>query len=103
MLLGVMTLWGSAYAIAALGFDIGFVPEGERGAAGDELLSAFVRAVSAINALALLLLYASMILRNTRVRVFDRVAWVFAMMFLYPVVMPVFWYLHVWRTQSAPA
>lgn len=99
-LLGVLTVWASAYAVAALAFDIGFAGPAIHGTAGDELVSLLVRYASAINALLLLLLYAWMALRNPGMRAFDRVAWVFAMMFLYPLTLPIFWYLHVWRTRS---
>jgi hypothetical protein len=30
-------------------------------------------------------------------RVGHRVTWVFAMMFFYPLAVPAFWYLHIWR------
>jgi hypothetical protein len=32
----------------------------------------------------------------------QRVSWVFAMMFFYPLAIPAFWFLHIWRNPPTP-
>lgn len=103
LLLGALTLWAAIYAIAALTADIGLVPDDGAGTSGDRFASTLFRTTSALNALGLLLLYAWLGLRDPRLKAFDRVAWVFAMMFFYPAAVPLFWYLRIWRDQRSPA
>jgi len=102
LLLGTLTVWACAYAVVALSSDIGLVPDDGTGSAGDRLVANVGRAASAANALGLLLLYAWLALKDSGLRSFDRVAWVFAMMFFYPAALPLFWYLRIWRDRPAP-
>jgi hypothetical protein len=53
-----------------------------------------------INATVAFFALAAMAMRHPKLRPADKVGWIFAMMFLFPLVAPPFWYLHVWR---APA
>lgn len=96
-MLGALTLWGTVYALWALAFDIGFVPDDGAGSTADRFAQNLVRMASALNALGLLILYGWIVLRDARLAPFDRAAWVFAMMFLYPLAVPLFWYLRIWR------
>lgn len=89
--LGLMTVWAVVYAFAALRMDLGVAREGV------SFFGPEIQAVSVLNALAIFCVYTWRALRSPRMRAIDKTGWVFAMLFLYPFVVPLFWYLHVWR------
>jgi hypothetical protein len=104
LVLGVLALWGTVYAFAALAGDFAVVSATREGRSGME---SFVIHVHAFAALAAFLAEAGIALNLGSLPVGRRVSWVFAMMFFYPFAIPAFWYLHIWRgpprTPSAPA
>ena len=102
ILLGLMTLWGTVYAIAALIGDFALVPPPGSGRVAPSGLEALVIHVNAANALAifLILTFIALSLRSMPVR--NRVIWVGAFAFFYPVALPAFWYLHIWRVPRRP-
>jgi hypothetical protein len=95
--LGIMTAWGSLFAIAALGIDLGIA--GASGSPPDDgsVFWPAIRALSAINAFAIFLVFAVIALRSRYLHAIDGVAWIFALMFFYPVAMPAFWFFQVLR------
>lgn len=99
--LGIAALWASVYALAVLGGDYAFVPPPrvER-PADDTALGPLFRWASMINAMVVFFVFAVISARHPTMRALDKVGWIVAMMFLFPLVVPPFWYLHVWR---APA
>jgi hypothetical protein len=103
LLLGLMTLWGTVYAFAALIGDFALVPPPGGGHVRPSGLEALVLYVNAANALLIFLIDAFLVLNLGSLRVSRRVTWVFVMMFLYPIALPAFWYLHIWRAPRAPA
>ncbi len=103
ILLGLMTLWGTVYALAALIGDFALVPPPGSGRVRPSGLEALVLYLHAANALAIFLIDAYLALNLGTLRVSRRVTWVFVMMFLYPIALPAFWYLHIWRAPQASA
>jgi hypothetical protein len=97
IVLGVMALWGTVYAVAALTGDFAVVTSERDGHVTPSGMEVFVIYIHAFVALAALLIEAGIALSLPRMPVFRRVTWVFAMMFFYPVAIPAFWYLHIWR------
>ena len=102
LILGLMTLWGVVYSIVALVGDYALVPGPGSGRAEISALESFVIHVHALNALAILLILSYIALASRSLPVTRRVAWVFLFMFFYPLAMPAFWWLHVWRTPRPP-
>jgi hypothetical protein len=94
--LGVLALWGTVYAFAALAGDFAVVSATREGRSGME---AFVIHLHAFAALAAFLIEAGIALNLGSLPVQKRVIWVFAMMFFYPIAIPAFWYLHIWRSR----
>jgi hypothetical protein len=103
ILLGLMALWGTVYAFAALAGDFALNPPPSSGHVTPSGLEAFVIHLHAINALLIFLIEAGIALSLSRLPVVRRVTWVFAMMFFYPLAVPAFWYLHIWRTPDGAA
>jgi ABC-type sugar transport system permease subunit len=101
IVLGIAALWASVYALAVLAGDYAFVPApyAER-VVDDTALGPAFRWASMFNALIVFLLFAVIAALHPTMRALDKVGWIVAMMFLYPVVVPPFWYLHVWRQPS---
>jgi hypothetical protein len=103
LLLGLMTLWGTVYAFAALVGDFPLVSPPGSGRVEPSGLEAAVLYLHAANALLIFLIDAFLVLNLGSLRVSRRVTWVFVMMFLYPIALPAFWYLHIWRAPRATA
>jgi len=101
IVLGVMALWGTVYAFAALAGDFAIVTPPLSGHVTPSGMEAFVIHIHAFNALAVFLIEAGIALSLARMPVPQRVSWVFGMMFFYPLAIPAFWYLHVWRNPPA--
>ena len=99
--LGISVLWASIYAVAALAGDFAFVPppHAQRDMA-EAALGPVFRWASMFNATIAFFTLAVLAMRHPRLRAGDKVGWILAMMFLFPLVAAPFWYLHVWR---APA
>jgi hypothetical protein len=101
IVLGLMTLWGTVYAFAALIGDFALVPPPGSGRVEPSGLEAFVIHLNAANALLIFLIQAFLALNLGTLRVSRRVTWVFIMMFFYPIALPAFWYLHIWHAPQA--
>lgn len=99
--LGAMALWGTVYAFAALAGDFAVVTSPLSGRVAPSGVEAFVIHVHAFVALAIFLIEAGIALSLPSLPVSRRVAWVFGMMFFYPIAIPAFWYLHIWRSRPA--
>lgn len=97
--IGGLALWGTIYAFAALAGDFAVVSAGREAPPAIEI---FVIHVHAFAALAAFLIEAGIALNLGSLPVSRRVAWVFGMMFFYPIAIPAFWYLHIWRGPRAP-
>jgi hypothetical protein len=99
--LGISALWASIYALATLAGDYAFVPPPHvaREASESALGPAF-RWASVVNASVLFLAFAVIAGRAPGLRAGEKVGWIVAMMFLFPLVVPPFWYLHVWRARA---
>jgi len=104
LILGLMTVWGVAYSFIALsGGDYALVPGPGSGRAEVSALESFIIHVHALNALVILLIFSYIALASRSLLVAYRVAWVFGFLFFYPIALPAFWWLHIWRTpQRAP-
>jgi hypothetical protein len=98
LIIGLMAAWGTVYALMALAGDFALSPEPGSGHVTPSGLEAFLIHVHAANALAVFLIEAAIALTLPRLPVSRRVTWVFGMMFFYPLAVPAFWYLHIWRT-----
>ena len=103
IVLGLMALWGTVYAFATLGGDFALSPPPGSGHVTPSGLEAFVIHLHAINALAIFLIEAGIALGLRGMPVVRRVTWVFGMMFFYPLAVPAFWYLYIWRRPAAAA
>jgi hypothetical protein len=105
IVLGLMTLWGTVYALAALAGEFAMVPPPGSGRVAPSGVEAVVILVNAANALLIFLISALLALNLGSMRLSHRVTWVFVMMFLYPIALPLFWYLYIWRAprESPPA
>jgi hypothetical protein len=101
VVLGAMALWGTVYAFAALAGDFAVATAPRDGHDTPSGMEVFVIYIHAFVALAVLLIQAGIALSLTRMPVPRRVSWVFAMMFFYPLAIPAFWYLHIWRNPPA--
>jgi len=101
IVLGVMALWGTVYAFAALAGDFAVVAPPSSGHVTPSGMEAFIIHVHAFNALAVFLIEAWIALNLAWLPVAQRVSWVFAMMFFYPLAIPAFWFLHIWRNPPA--
>jgi hypothetical protein len=95
--LGIAVLWASLYALATLAGDFAFVhpPATEVGA--ESAFGPAFRWASAANATIVFFVLAVVVARRPDLRASDKVGWIIAMMFLFPLVAPPLWYLHVWR------
>lgn len=101
LVIGLMAAWGTAYAFMALAGDFALSPEPGSGHVTPSGLEAFLIHLHAANALAVFLIEAGIALSLPSLRVSRRVTWVFGMMFFYPLAIPAFWYLHIWRRPPA--
>lgn len=101
IVLGVMALWGTVYAIAALAGDFAVVAPPHSGHVTPSGMESFIIHLHAFNALAVFLIEAWIALGAAWLPVSQRVSWVFAMMFFYPLAIPAFWFLHIWRNPPA--
>ena len=101
VLLGAMAAWGTLYALAALAGDFAVAPPPGSGHVQPTGLEATVIHLHAANALAIFLIEAAIALRLGSLPLVRRVTWVFGMMFFYPLAIPAFWYLHIWRAPAA--
>jgi len=97
MVLGLMAAWGVAWAFVALSGDYALVPgPGSERAEVSGAESFFIH-LHALNALAILVIFSGIALGLKSMPVVHRVAWVFGFLFFYPVSLPAFWWLHIWR------
>jgi len=105
LVLGAMTLWGAVYAIAALVGDFALVPPPGSERVAPSGLEAFVIHVNAANALVIFLILSGIALSLHSLPVRSRCLWVAAFAFFYPITLPAFLYLHIWRTppRAAPS
>jgi len=101
LILGAMTLWGVAYSFIALTGDYALVAAPGSGRAEVSGLESLIIHVHALNALAICLIFSAIALASRSMPVGHRVAWVFLFLFFYPISMPAFWWLHVWRAPRA--
>ena len=98
LILGLMTLWGVVYSFLALsGGDYALVPAPGSSRTEVSGLESFFIHLQALNALAILLVFAYIVLNLRTLPVVNRVIWVFLFLFFYPISMPAFWWLHIWR------
>jgi hypothetical protein len=97
IVLGLMALWGTVYAFAALAGEFALSPPPGSGHVTPSGLEAFIIHLHAANALGIFLIEAAIALGMQSMRVGHRVSWVFGMMFFYPFAIPAFWYLYIWR------
>ena len=102
IVLGAMALWGTVYAFAALAGDFAVVASPRDGHVTPSGMEVFIIHIHAFIALTVFLIEAGIALGMGRMPVPRRVAWVFAMMFFYPLAIPAFWFLHIWRNPPAP-
>jgi hypothetical protein len=100
LVLGVMVLWGTVYAFAVLAGDFAVSPPPGSGQVRPTGLESLIIHLHAFNALAIFLIEAFIALNLNRMPVSRRATWVFMMMFFYPLAIPAFWYLHIWRTPT---
>lgn len=100
LVLGLMALWGAVYSFAALGGDFATTPAPGSGHVRPTGLEAVLIHIHAANALAIMLIEGMIALNLGSMKVSQRVTWVFAMMFFYPIAIPAFWYLHIWRRRG---
>jgi hypothetical protein len=98
-----MALWGTLYALAALAGDFAVTQPPGSGRVEPAGLEAVIIHLHAFNALAIFLIEAFIALNLGRLPVSRRVIWVFGMMFFYPIAIPAFWYLFIWRRPVEPA
>lgn len=99
--LGIAALWATLYGLAVLAGDFAFHPQPHQPSdAGETALGPAFRWASMVNALIVFFAFAVQAARSERLRPVDKVGWIIAMMFLFPLVVPPFWYLHVWRSSS---
>jgi len=89
--LGLMTIWAVLYALAALSMDFVVSPE------GGSVFGPAIQVASIIDVSLVFAVYTYLAFQSPRMRAIEKTGWVFAMLFLYPLVVPLFWYLHVWR------
>jgi hypothetical protein len=102
IVLGLMVAWGVAYSFIALSGDYALVPGPGSGRAEVGGLESFFIHLHALNALAILVILSAIALGLKRMPVLHRVTWVFAFLFFYPISLPAFWWLHVWRAPGRP-
>jgi hypothetical protein len=99
LILGLMMLWGVVYSFLALsGGDYALVPGPGSSRTEVSGLESFLIHLQALNALAILLVFAYIVLNLRTLPVVNRVIWVFLFLFFYPLSMPAFWWLHIWRS-----
>ena len=101
IVLGLMALWGVVYAFVALAGDYALVPAPGSGRAEVSALETLVIYVHALNALAILLIFSAIAFGLRSMPVAHRVGWVFLFLFFYPLALPAFWWLHIWRAPRA--
>lgn len=101
LIVGLMAAWGAVYAFMTLAGDFALIPPPGGGHVTPSGLEAFLIHVHAANALAVFLIEAAIALSLPRLPASQRVTWVFGMMFFYPLAIPAFWYLHIWRKPPA--
>ena len=97
--LGALVGWAVFYALAVLGLDMDF--SAGPGSGDGSLFVPILRAASVLNALLVFCAFAALALNSSRIPAYQKLGWVFGMMFFYPLVLPVFWYLHIWRSPPA--
>jgi hypothetical protein len=103
LVLGLMMAWGVVYSFLALsGGDYALVPGPGSSRAEVSGLESFFIHLHALNALAILLVFAFIALNLRMLPVVNRVVWVFGFLFFYPIAMPAFWWLHIWRSPKRP-
>ena len=102
IVLGLMALWGVVYSFIALSSDYALVPAPGSGRTEVSALESFIIHVHALNALAIFLIFTFIVLASRSLPVLQRVIWVFLFMFFYPIALPAFWWLHIWRTPRPP-
>jgi len=95
--LGISVLWASLYALAALAGDFAFEHAPTVELAAEAALGPAFRWASVANSLLAFFLLAAIVGRHPQLRAVDKVGWILGMMFLFPLVAPPLWYLHVWR------
>jgi hypothetical protein len=101
ILLAVMTVWGTAFAVVALFGDLALTPPPGSAAperSGVETLAIYLNAA---NAFAILVIDSYIAFNLASLPALRRVSWVFGFLFFYPVTLPAFWYLHIWRARAA--
>lgn len=98
--LGAMAAWGAVFAFVAVNMDL--VDSGALPGIADDgsVFGPVIRGLSAVNALAVFMIFAVIAMRARHLRAIQAVTWVFAMMFFYPLALPAFWFFHVWRNRS---
>ncbi len=90
-----MSAWAVAYAFVTLGTDLAFADE------LGPVLGTALRWASILDVIAVFAAFTYLAMRSPGMRAVEKTGWVFAMLFFFPFAVPVFWYLHVWR--SAPS
>jgi len=111
ILLGIATAWPFAYGILFAVFAMPYLDAANAGseAAKDYLIQKFIPAMLLPHTLALaclgslVLYYIYYILKMPGVRAFSKIIWVFLLFFGHMLVIPVFWYLFIWRDSKKPA
>jgi hypothetical protein len=99
--LGISALWASIYAVATLAGDFAFVPPPHvPHQASESAFGPVFRWASMVNATVIFFVLAVLAARAPKLRAGEKVGWIVAMMFLFPMVVPPFWYLHVWRAPT---
>ncbi len=95
--LGIAVLWASLYALATLVGDFAFEHAATAERAAESALGPAFRWASAVNSFLVFLLLAVIVGRQPKLRAGEKVGWILAMLFLFPLVAPPLWYFHVWR------
>ncbi len=93
--LGFMSVWAVLYAFATLGVDFDVTDE------LGPVLGTALRGASILDVIAVFAAFTYLAMRSPAMRALEKTGWVFAMIFFFPLVVPAFWYLHVWRTAPA--
>jgi len=89
--LGLMTIWAVLYALAAVSMDFGVPPE------SGSLFGPAIQIASILDVSLVFAVYTYLAFQSPRMRAIEKTGWVFAMLFMYPLVVPLFWYLYIWR------
>ncbi len=97
LVLGFMTVWGVVYAFIALSGDYALVPAPGSSRSEVSGIDAFFIHFNAANALLIFLIYTFIVLGLRSMPVARRTLWVAGFAFFYPIALPAFWWLHIWR------